>query len=142
VLLVVDDIDVLLTDQAPHTWRDPDWGAVVAALFGHRGWSRTILTGTRRPQPLPPGVVVVEPAPLSVLESALLARRLPLLGRHLSGRAGLPAAQSLDLVARLLTAAAGVPGRILEADRNPVPDGPADERYLKVLGSLMGELLR
>src|SRR6185503_7507334 len=97
-----------------HRWRDPAWGAVVTALVAHPGFSRIVLTGSRRPAPLPSGFVVVEPAPLSELESVLLARQLRTLGAQVRGEADVPAAQSRDLVARLLTTAGRVSGRIVE----------------------------
>jgi tetratricopeptide (TPR) repeat protein len=79
VLLVVDNLESLLTDQGG--WRDPRWDRLITALVEHRGESRVVLTSRVRPQGLE-GRVVAEPVhALSLDEALLLARELPNLGR-------------------------------------------------------------
>ena len=47
VLIVIDNIESLLTEGGQ--WRDDRWGKVVAALSGHKGRGRLILTSRRVP---------------------------------------------------------------------------------------------
>ena len=47
VLVVIDNIESLLTESGQ--WRDTRWAAVVAALTGHGGLGRVVLTSRRRP---------------------------------------------------------------------------------------------
>ena len=79
VLLVLDNLESLLTDQG--TWRDPRWADLMAALTGHRGESRVVLTSRVRPSGLDERVQVQPVHALSLNESLLLARELPNLGR-------------------------------------------------------------
>jgi len=50
VLLVLDNLETLLNPDG--TWRDPRWGELVAALTGHDGESRVILTSRTAPAEL------------------------------------------------------------------------------------------
>jgi hypothetical protein len=81
LLLVLDNLETLLTSSG--NWRDALWGDVVAALLGHDGPSRVVLTSRRRPAGLAdhPRLGVEPIHALSLAESVLLARELP----HLKG---------------------------------------------------------
>ena len=50
VLIVVDNAESLLTESGQ--WHDARWAAVVAAMTGHRGLGRVVLTSRRTPQDL------------------------------------------------------------------------------------------
>jgi tetratricopeptide (TPR) repeat protein len=78
VLLVLDNLESLLTDQG--AWRDPRWASLLAALTGHRGESRVVLTSRVPPSGLDEHVQVQPVHALSLNESLLLARELPNLG--------------------------------------------------------------
>ncbi len=88
LLLVLDNLETLLTDS--DGWRDPLWGEVVAALLGHDGPSRVVLTSRRVPAGLAnqPKVQVEAIHALSFAESVLLARELPNLKRLFDDEAG------------------------------------------------------
>ncbi|MGH3979572.1 MAG: CHAT domain-containing protein, partial [Pseudonocardiaceae bacterium] len=76
LLLVLDNLETLLTPEGG--WRDPRWGPLMAALIGHDGESRVILTSRILPAGLDPDRVLVRPVhALSRDESVLLARELP-----------------------------------------------------------------
>jgi hypothetical protein len=47
VLLVLDNLETLLTAEG--TWRDPRWDPLIAALTGHDGESRVIMTSRASP---------------------------------------------------------------------------------------------
>ena len=47
VLLVLDNLETLLTPDG--TWRDPRWEPLIAALTGHDGESRVIMTSRIAP---------------------------------------------------------------------------------------------
>jgi DNA polymerase III delta prime subunit len=81
LLLALDNLETLLTDS--NHWRDPLWGEVMAALLGHDGPSRLILTSRRCPADLAthPRLLAEPIHALSLAESVLLARELPNLGR-------------------------------------------------------------
>jgi CHAT domain/AAA ATPase domain len=82
LLLVLDNLEILLTDTG--SWRDPRWSSLIAALTGHGGKSRLIMTSRVLPAELDPGQVLVQPVnALSRDESVLLARELPHLGQLL-----------------------------------------------------------
>ncbi|SDL49850.1 CHAT domain-containing protein [Geodermatophilus siccatus] len=76
LLLVLDNLETLLTDGGD--WKDPRFGRVVAALTGHAGASRVVLTSRTTPTGLDPERVDVLPVhALSRDEALLLARELP-----------------------------------------------------------------
>ena len=54
MLLVLDNLETLLTPEG--AWRDPRWGPLIAALTGHGGESRLILTSRIAPAGLGPEV--------------------------------------------------------------------------------------
>lgn len=97
LLLVLDNLETLLTDGG--AWRDPRWAELVAALTGHDGESRVVLTSRIRPAELDADRVLVEPVhALSRDESVLLARELPHLRKLLHTGPG-PARAAADVTA-------------------------------------------
>jgi hypothetical protein len=133
LLLVLDNLETLLTPQG--TWRDPRWAELVAALAGHGGFSRTILTSRIRPADLD-GQVLVEPVhALSRDESIVLARELPNL-RALLHADPSPTRQPTTsveddraTVRRVLHLVQGHP-KLLELADAAAADRPALERHL------------
>jgi hypothetical protein len=86
ILLVLDNLESLLSPEG--RWKDERWGKLVAALLGHRGYSRVILTS--RICPVVTGItrdalLVLPIHALSLDESALQARQSEHLGRLLRG---------------------------------------------------------
>jgi CHAT domain len=75
VLLVLDNLEPLLTTEG--TWRDPRWDPLIAALAGHDGESRVIMTSRVVPAGLDPRVLVLPVHALSLGEAVALARELP-----------------------------------------------------------------
>ncbi|SFN88843.1 AAA ATPase domain-containing protein [Geodermatophilus obscurus] len=76
LLVVLDNLETLLTTDGQ--WLDPRFGRVIAALSGHAGASRVVLTSRTRPAGLNPERVEVLPVhALSRDEALLLARELP-----------------------------------------------------------------
>ena len=75
VLLVLDNLETLLTPAG--AWRDPRWEPLIAALVGHGGESRVILTSRIPPAGLPGSVLALPVHALDLGESAALARELP-----------------------------------------------------------------
>jgi len=75
ILLVLDNLETLLTPDG--TWRDPGWAPLMAALTGHRGESRLILTTRTPPAGIDPQVLALPVHALSRDEAAALARELP-----------------------------------------------------------------
>jgi tetratricopeptide (TPR) repeat protein len=75
ILLVLDNLETLLTPDGG--WRDPRWTPLTAALTGHGGESRVVLTSRIPPAGLGNGVLVLPVHALSLDESAALARELP-----------------------------------------------------------------
>jgi hypothetical protein len=88
VLLVLDNLETLLTPAG--AWRDPAWGQLVAALAGHDGESRLVLTSRIPPEGLgaDPAVLTVPVHALSLPEAVALARELPNLHRLLHADPG------------------------------------------------------
>jgi tetratricopeptide (TPR) repeat protein len=116
ILLVLDNLETLLTPQG--TWRDPRWAPLIAALTGHRGESRVILT-SRIPPAAPGAGVLVQPVhALSLDEAVALARELPGLRALLHAepgpvRAETQAEADRDRVRRVLRVVQGHP-KLLE----------------------------
>jgi tetratricopeptide (TPR) repeat protein len=75
ILLVLDNLETLLTGGG--AWRDLRWASLIAALTGHRGESRVILTSRIPPAEVAAGVLVLPVHALALNESAALARELP-----------------------------------------------------------------
>jgi tetratricopeptide (TPR) repeat protein len=119
LLLVLDNHEHLLDEQA--TWRDDRWAALIAALTGHDGESRVVLTSRTRPADIDPDAVRVLPIhALSLAETALLARELPnlrrLLGVDATARGDHQLAEGRDLLGRTLTLVQGHPKLLELAD--------------------------
>ncbi|SDL49813.1 CHAT domain-containing protein [Geodermatophilus siccatus] len=133
LLLVLDNLETLLTDRGD--WLDPRFGRVLAALTGHAGASRVVLTSRTIPAGLDPGRVVVLPVhALSRDEALLLARELP----HLRALAhdSEPATRTSDpwigrdraLLARTLTVVQGHPKLLELADATAADPTALEER--------------
>jgi tetratricopeptide (TPR) repeat protein len=75
VLLVLDNLEPLLTAEG--TWRDPRWDPLIAALTGHDGESRVIITSRVAPAGLGGETLVLPVHALSLGEAVALARELP-----------------------------------------------------------------
>ena len=76
LLLVLDNLGSLLS--GPGTWLDPRFGRLLAALTGHAGASRVMLTSRTVPAGLDPARVPgLAVHTLTRDESLLLARELP-----------------------------------------------------------------
>ena len=86
ILLVLDNLETLLTRAG--TWRDPRWEPLMAALTGHGGESRVILTSRIPPAGLGSPVLALPVHALDLAESAALARELPGLRGLLHADAG------------------------------------------------------
>jgi len=120
LLLVLDGLETLLTDTG--SWRDPRWRPLIAALTGHGGKSRLIMTSRILPAELDPAQVLVEPVnALSRDESVLLARELPHLGCLLQSEPTTAADQSAalglrELAVQALTLVQGLPKLLELAD--------------------------
>jgi tetratricopeptide (TPR) repeat protein len=113
VLLVLDSLETLLTPDG--SWRDPRWERLIAALIGHDGESRVILTSRISPQGVTAGTVTLPVHVLSLDESVGLARELPNLR-------GLLHADSGPVRVADATAAGRYPevGQAAQADRDRV----------------------
>ncbi|CAL9477884.1 CHAT domain-containing protein [Streptomyces sp. enrichment culture] len=112
LLLVVDHVDALLT--ADGTWRDPLWARLTAALSGHSGPGRALLTCRTRPPGAGPLLPSVPVDLLSADEAVLLARELPRLAALAEGRgAGLAPHAARAYATAVLEVTRGHP-RLLE----------------------------
>ncbi|WP_143107981.1 CHAT domain-containing protein [Geodermatophilus obscurus] len=121
LLIVLDGLDSVLTSNGG--WLDPRFGRVIAALTGHTGASRVVLTS--RTLPAGRDTERVEALPVEALtrdEALLLARELPHL--HALAHDTEPATGTSDpqvaadraLLARTLTLAQGHPKLLEVAD--------------------------
>jgi hypothetical protein len=116
-----DNLEPLLTAEG--TWRDPRWDPLIAALAGHDGESRLIMTSRIAPAGLDPRVLVLPVHALSLGESVALARELPNL-RELLHAGDVPvraptasvAAVDRDRVRRVLRVVQGHPKLMELAD--------------------------
>lgn len=119
VLVVVDNIESLLTESGQ--WRDARWGAVVAAMTGHGGLGRAVLTGRRTPHDLDGRVRALAVDALSADEALPLARELPHLSRLMDGNlVGIGPDVARQLAVRVLEAAQGHPKLLELADGQAV----------------------
>jgi tetratricopeptide (TPR) repeat protein len=117
ILLVLDNVESLLTEGG--AWRDERWGWVLAALMGHSGLSRVVVTSRRLPVGLPEAMLVEPVHALSLPESVLLARELPRLRGLIDGTdlpAGLTAETGREVAARVLGVVQGHPKLLELAD--------------------------
>jgi tetratricopeptide (TPR) repeat protein len=111
LLLVIDNAESLLTDTG--RWCDAQWGKVIAALTGHDGLGRLIMTSRRVPAgALPVRVEAVDA--LTADEALLLARELPHLNNLIYGNLpGIDRGTSRNLALGVLNVAQGHP-KLLE----------------------------
>jgi PAS domain-containing protein len=115
VLVVVDNTESLLTESGQ--WRDARWAAVVAAMTGHGGLGRVVLTGRRTPQDLDGRMRALAVDPLSADEALLLARELVHLSTLMDGNLpGVAADVARQLAVRVLEATQGHPKLLELAD--------------------------
>ena len=115
VLVVVDNIESLLTGSGQ--WRDARWAAVVAAMTGHGGLGRVVLTSRRTPHDLDGRVRVLAVDALSADEALLLARELPHLSTLIDGNlADVGTDVARQLAVRVLEVAQGHPKLLELAD--------------------------
>ena len=121
VLLVLDNLEPLLTAEG--TWRDPRWDPLIAALTGHDGESRVIMTSRVVPAGTSGQTLVLPVHALSLGESVALARELPNLRGLLHAgdvpvraSAGSAAAVDRDRVRRVLRVVQGHPKLMELAD--------------------------
>ena len=129
ILLVLDNLETLLTPAG--TWRDPRWEPLMAALTGHGGESRVILTSRIPPAGLGSPVLALPVHALDLAESAALARELPGLRALLHADAGpvrdpdeATVAADRDLVRRVLHVVQGHP-KLMELADAAATAGPA-----------------
>ena len=116
VLVVVDNIESLLTESGQ--WRDARWAAVVAAMTGHGGLGRVVLTSRRTPHDLDGRMRALAVDALSADEALLLARELPHLSTLMDGNlAGIGPDVARQLAVRVLEVAQGHPKLLELADR-------------------------
>jgi hypothetical protein len=116
LLLVLDNLETLLTPDG--NWRDPRWEPVVAALTGHGGTSRLVLTSRVPPTGLAASVLTLPVHALSLEEAAALARELPNLRGllHADGPETTTADADRDRVRRVLRVVQGHPKLLELAD--------------------------
>jgi hypothetical protein len=115
VLIVMDNIESLLTESGQ--WRDARWAAVVAAMTGHGGLGRVVLTTRRTPHDLVGQMRALAVDVLSADEALLLARDLPHLSTLMDGSmAGVGPDVALQLVVRVLEVVQGHPKLLELAD--------------------------
>ena len=79
VLVVIDNIESLVGDSGQ--WRDARWGQLIAAMCGHTGLGRVVLTSRRLPAAVTGGVLRLALHALSLDEALLLAWELPNLAK-------------------------------------------------------------
>jgi tetratricopeptide (TPR) repeat protein len=115
VMFVIDNAESLLTERGQ--WRDPRWGEAVAAMSGHSGLSRLVLTSRARPENLAAEMRTEQVGALSLAEALLLARDLPRLAALMDGTApGIAAAEARALGRRALECTQGHPKLLELAD--------------------------
>ena len=126
---MLDNLETLLTPAG--TWRDPRWEPLMAALTGHGGESRVILTSRIPPAGLGDSVLALPVHALDLAESAALARELPGLRGLLHADAGpvrdadeAAVAADRDLVRRVLHVVQGHP-KLMELADAAATAGPA-----------------
>ena len=119
VLVFIDNIESLLTKSGQ--WRDARWGAVVAAMIGHGGLGRLVLTSRRAPDGLDARVRALAVDALSADEALLLARELPHLSALMDGNlADVGPDAARQLAVKVLEVAQGHPKLLELADGQAV----------------------
>lgn len=107
-LVVIDNIESLLSDRGQ--WRDHRWPEVIAAMCGHTGQTRVLLTSRRVPVGLDGRTLRLAVNALSLDEALLLARELPHLRSLMDGSLpGLEAGVARRLATGVLNIAQGHP---------------------------------
>jgi tetratricopeptide (TPR) repeat protein len=125
IMLVLDNLETLLRSDG--RWHEPRWGRLLTALLTHPGDSRVVLTSRTIPviPNLAPGKLrELSIHSLSLVESALLARQLPNLGRLLRGERASgdeEIREHRDLVKRTLLVVQGHP-KLLELAEGQAAD--------------------
>jgi tetratricopeptide (TPR) repeat protein len=115
VLIVVDNIESLLTESGQ--WRDTRWESVAAAMTGHSGLGRVVLTSRRTPRDLDGRVRALTVDALSPDEALLLARELPHLSALMDGNmTGVAPDVARRLAVKMLEATHGHPKLLELAD--------------------------
>jgi tetratricopeptide (TPR) repeat protein len=133
LLVVIDNAESLLTGTG--AWRDPRWAALIAALSGHAGLGRLVLSSRRIPDDLDPRVWPEAVNALTLDEALLLAEALPRLNDLLHGRLpGVEPAVARKLASGVLDAAAGHP-KLLELADGQATDPDRLARLLATGGS-------
>jgi tetratricopeptide (TPR) repeat protein len=146
VMFVIDNAESLLTERG--LWRDMRWGEAVAALSGHSGLSRLVLTSRVRPENLAVEMRTEQVGALQLAEALLLARDLPRLAALMGGTTpGIAAAEARALARRALECTQGHP-KLLELADGTAADPAALRPMLDEIadtwrrqGSLPGEFL-
>ena len=134
MLIVIDNIESLLGESG--TWRDQRWGAVVAALCGHAGLGRIVLTSRRRPDDLDPRVPAEAVDALALDEALLLARELPNLSQLMYGRLdGMKPDVARTLARQILEAAQGHPALLELADAQAAHPGNRLQMLIETAGA-------
>jgi len=112
LLIVIDNLESLLSQAG--SWRDDRWGAVIAAMTGHSGLGRIILTSRCVPGAAAAGLHVEAVDMLTANEALLLAREMPNLSALKQGMvAGLAPKVARRLARNAIAIARGHP-KLLE----------------------------
>jgi tetratricopeptide (TPR) repeat protein len=134
VLLVLDNLETLLTAEG--TWRDPRWDPLIAALTGHDGESRLIMTSRTVPAGTSGQTLVLPVHALSLAESVALARELPNLRALLHTAADLD--RDRDRVRRVLRVVQGHPKLMELADAVAADAARLDAQLAAAEGAAAG----
>jgi tetratricopeptide (TPR) repeat protein len=134
VMFVIDNAESLLTERGQ--WRDPRWAEAAAALSGHSGLSRLMLTSRVRPANLVAEMRTEQVGALPLAEALLLARELPRLAALMEGTTpGIAATDAQALARRALECAQGHP-KLLELADGTAGDPAALRAMLNEIASV------
>jgi CHAT domain len=143
LLLVLDNLEPLLTAEG--TWRDPRWDPLIAALTGHDGESRVIMTSRTVPAGTGGQTLVLPVHALPLAESVALARELPNLRGLLHAEdaavrapAGSVVAGDRDRVRRVLHVVQGHPKLMELADAAAADTARLDAQLAAAEGAVAG----